>query len=86
MKNRIKLEQRIARKVHLRHQPVFNLVAQHRKVDVVGSPGVVVVTPGIGPRFDGVELVIPLIIKNKPTTKGATPASKEYQLNNLYSK
>ena len=56
--NRVILKQRITGEVHLRHQTVGDIGPKQRKVNVVGTPCVVVIPPRISSRFDGVKFII----------------------------
>lgn len=50
--DRIECEQRIAREIHLGHQPLGELPAEDREMDMRRPPGIVVITPRVGPGFD----------------------------------
>ena len=56
--DRVELEQRVTGEVHLGDQALGEAGAEVAVVDVVGAPGVVVVLPGVGARFDGDEFVV----------------------------
>src|SRR5216683_5655381 len=58
----IERQQRVAREIHLRHQPRGEAGAEQRVMDVIGPPGVVVVTPGIGAGLDRCESISPLTV------------------------
>src|SRR5262249_28741892 len=57
--DRIDLQQRIAGEVHLRDQPLAEVVPEQGKMDVRGPPGVGVVLPRVGARLEGEEGVAP---------------------------
>jgi hypothetical protein len=46
------------REIHLRHEARDEGMAEHRQMDMRGTPGVVVIAPGIGARLDGDETVV----------------------------
>src|SRR4051812_4362776 len=48
VEDRIEREERVARKIHLRHQPRQEGRAEEGEVDVRRPPGIRVVSPGIG--------------------------------------
>src|SRR5438552_18965702 len=52
VEDRIEGQQRIAGKIHLRYQAREKRAAEQREVDVRGTPGVVVIAPGISTRLD----------------------------------
>ena len=56
VEDRVLREQRVAREVHLRHQPLGERAPEDREVDVRRPPGVVVVAPRIGAGLDRHEL------------------------------
>ena len=55
--DRIELEERIAREIHLRNQSCRKARAEKRVVDMVRPPSVVMITPRIGARLDRGEPV-----------------------------
>src|SRR6266566_925060 len=57
VEDRVELQQRVAREVHLGDQPLGERAAEQREVDVCRAPGVVVVPPRIGAGRDGDEPV-----------------------------
>ncbi len=62
--DRVLLEQRVAGEVHLRHQPLQELVAEEREMDVAGTPRVEVVAPRVGSRLDRHEAVAALVVRD----------------------
>ena len=63
-------EQRIARKIHLRHEALREGVAEQGEVDVGRPPGVGVVAPGIGAGLDRDEPVVALRIRLRAAGAG----------------
>src|SRR5450631_603301 len=55
--HRVVRQQRIARKIHLRHQPLHQTQSEQREVQVRGPPGVVVIAPWIRRGLDGDKAV-----------------------------
>src|SRR5256885_12565991 len=67
--HRVVIEQRIAGEVHLRDKPLYQRLAEERKVNVRRPPGVVMVAPRELPRPDGHEAVPALLVGEE--TSGA---------------
>jgi len=61
-------EQRIARKIHLRHESRQYSGAKKRKMNVRGAPSVLVISPRICTRFDGDKPVRALIVRHQSST------------------
>src|SRR5208283_1954687 len=61
--DRVEFEQRIAGKIHLRHQPRGESGSEHGEMDVLGPPSVVVIAPGIRAGPDGDETVAAFVIR-----------------------
>src|SRR5712691_7987584 len=59
LEDRVEGHQRVTRKVHLRHEPVFERRRKHREMDVGRAPGVLVVAPWVSTGFDCDEPVCP---------------------------
>src|SRR6266536_2136014 len=64
--DRIELEQRIARKIHLRDQSARERTAEDGEVDVRRPPRVGMVLPGIRAGLYGHELVASVMVRNRP--------------------
>jgi hypothetical protein len=64
--DRVDREQRIAGEVHLGDQPRSPRRAEQREVDVVGTPGVVVIAPRVCARLDRHEAVAAVAIGEHP--------------------
>ena len=60
--DRIKRQKGIAGKIHLGDQSLQEVETQNGKMDVGWSPGVVVITPGVGSGTNGGELIFTLFI------------------------
>ena len=63
LEDRIEVEQRIVREVHLGHEPRREGRSHQREVDVSGPPSVVMVPPRIGARLDGDEPVLAVRVR-----------------------
>src|SRR5271157_2639114 len=61
-KDRVEIEQRIAREIHLRDEPLGKAGAEKREVNVVRPPGIVVIAPGIGAGLDRGEPIPTLAV------------------------
>ena len=68
--HRIIWQQRVARKIHLRHQPLHQPQAEQREVKMRRPPRVVMVAPGISAGLDRQESIIPFGIGQRPTAAG----------------
>lgn len=66
----IEREKRIAGEVHLRDKTGGKCGTEDGKVNVGGSPGVVVIAPGVGTRADGDEVVAALLISERVAATG----------------
>src|SRR5579875_475363 len=66
VEDRVLGEERVAGKVHLRHQPLRERPAEQREVDVRRAPGVQVVAPRVGAGLDGDEAVPALAVGDAP--------------------
>src|SRR4029077_11084795 len=66
IEDRVLAEERVAREVHLRDQPLGKGAAEEREVDVRWPPGVGVVPPGIRAWLDGDELVPSVRVGHAP--------------------
>src|SRR5450830_1092753 len=62
LEDRIKVEQGIVGEIHLRHQTLGIDIAEHRKVNMRRTPGLVMITPGIRARFDGHKTVTAIVV------------------------
>src|SRR5229473_794052 len=62
LKDRIECEQRVAGKVHLRHQTGGEGGAENREMNMGGAPGVVGVAPRIGAGLDRQEAIGALLV------------------------
>ena len=62
VEDRVLEEQRVAREVHLRHQPLRERAAEEAEVDVRGPPRVGVVAPRVGARADRDEAEVALVV------------------------
>ena len=60
--DRVEREERVAREVHLGDQPLGEVGAEQREVDVRRPPGVVVVAPRVGAGLDGGEPVAAVVV------------------------
>ena len=60
--DRVEGEQRVAGEVHLGDQPLGEVGAEQREVDVRRPPGVVVVAPRVRARLDGRERVAAVVV------------------------
>src|SRR4051794_34338182 len=69
VEDRVELEQRVAREVHLRDESLRECLTQQREVNVGWAPRVVVVAPRIRPRLDRGEAVATFVVSQ------ATPGS-----------
>src|SRR4051812_31308157 len=58
IEDRVERKQRVGREIHLRHQSRDEGMAEHREMNMRGTPGVVVIAPGIGAGLDGDEPVV----------------------------
>src|SRR5205807_3865241 len=67
VEDRVVWEERVAWEVHLRDKALGKGASHQREVDVRGTPGVVVVAPGVGARLDRRERVAPLIVGDAAT-------------------
>ena len=66
LEHRVDGEQRVAREVHLRHEPLGERAAEQREVDVVRPPRVRVVGPRVGAGLDGDEAVPAVGVGERP--------------------
>ena len=55
--DRVQVEQRVARKVHLGNQTLSERGSENREVDVGRTPSIVVITPRVGAGLDGQEAI-----------------------------
>src|SRR6185437_8319865 len=62
IEDRVFVHQGIAGEIHLRDQSAQDARAKEREMDVRGTPGVVVIAPGIGARLDGQEGIASLVV------------------------
>src|SRR6516164_5707575 len=72
--DRIELEQRVTRKIHLRDEAGQECRTKQREMDVVWPPGVVVIAPWVGAGLDRVESIPSLTIGD------AAPATQEIRV------
>jgi hypothetical protein len=63
-------EQRIAREVHLRHQPAEDALAEERVMDMRRTPGVPVIAPRIRSRLDGKKGVAAVRVRERAPAAG----------------
>src|SRR6478736_4044489 len=61
--HRIDGKERIAREIHLRHEPLHGRIAKEREVDVLRTPREWVVAPRIRARLDGDEAIVAFPIR-----------------------
>ena len=72
--DRVEVQQRIAREIHLGDQAGDEAGAEQREMDMVRPPAIGMVAPRVRARLDGIELVAPLRIGN------AAPAAPEVRV------
>src|SRR5207247_5880943 len=63
LQDRIARHQRVAREVHLGHEPAAKLAAEEREMDVRGAPRVAMVLPGIRARRGGYDALVSFVVR-----------------------
>src|SRR5262249_47324602 len=66
----IEREEAVTWKIHLRDKTRQERVAEHREVDVVRPPRVVVIAPRMGARFHRDETIVTLLVADRPPSSG----------------
>src|SRR5580704_3710517 len=70
VEDRVIREERVAREVHLGHEPLGERAAEQREVDMGRPPGVVVIAPRVRPGPDRRERVAALVVGDAPSGPG----------------